>query len=137
MRQSASVPKSAYFSSSHERPRSFFKSLFLNLRWDCALELACQRESEGVLYKGKTIIRFGQANNLNVAGEISQLSPEVQEIVNKCRNAALYFRLFLSRRRVLKYRDIALVYFRQEIVPDILVSIKTKLPVTRISVVVR
>lgn len=62
------------------------KRFFLKLAADVNRCVAQQRDSEGVLFTRKAMIRCGMALNLNGIWEERQLSPELQNIINKYRD---------------------------------------------------
>lgn len=61
------------------------KRYFLQLAADVARSVFQQRDSDGVLFTRKAMIRCGMALNLNGVWEERQLSPELQNIIKKYR----------------------------------------------------
>ena len=59
------------------------KRFFLQLAAAAVRDVAQQRDSDGVLYTRKAMIRCGMALNLNGRWEVKQLFPHLQEIVKK------------------------------------------------------
>lgn len=59
------------------------KRFFLQLAAEAVRDVAQQRDSDGVLYVRKAMIRCGMALNLNGQWEVKQLFPHLQEIVRK------------------------------------------------------
>lgn len=61
------------------------KKFFLELAAQAVRDVASQRDSDGVLYVRKAMIRCGMALNLNGQWEVKQLFPHLQTIVAKYR----------------------------------------------------
>lgn len=59
------------------------KTFFLKLASLCVCNVNSQRDKDGLRYAGKAMIIIGLALNTNGLCEISQLTPELQQIINK------------------------------------------------------